>query len=451
MPGKAKNRNLVFPKRRCLSDSLDALMKRNSIKNVADSQNNIVTHSKYCCKSKFEVDAPHKQTLAARNGEASTVLMADNDDYDDDGRSLTAEQKIWKNVSHVAKFTDDSCSILTTDVLPADILQAMRRRGSRTTTASEEEATQDDSVHVSKPETCESLESSTLPESNGNAAANQSGQIKEYQDAPPAVLSGENAHKDEPPKDADSPKDKASHTHEIYKRKNDNESIPQRPEISYGRITKDQSGESPNTLEKSKPCDLAHVSNEGTPNEVLSYGTKIPKTKFINTTEDESQRKTAEKNKIASTTLAKRKQRRKVKQSAAPLSLDSFSCYYDAPNNVNNRKPTMPAGPASKQSHPDMIKNKLWLALSPRRYIVSPAASGVRSYKTHAAAARSSSSPLKRVREMPSLFPWNRTSDDNDDGKPHIIDTGRSEARFYPDLSHSDDDGDNDGLLLSQY
>ena len=449
MPGKAKNRNLLLPKRRCLSDSLDALMKRNSVKNVADSHN-IVTHTKYCCKSKFEVDAPHKQTLAARNGEASTVLMADNDDYDDDGQSLTAEQKIWKNVSNVAKFTDDSCSILTTDVLPADILQAMRRRGSRTTTTSEQVTNQDGSVHVSKPETCENLESSTLPKSDGDAAANQSGQIKEYQAAPTAVLSGENSHKDKASTDADFAKDTATHTHVIYKRNNDNESAPQRTEITHVRLTKDQSAGSPNRSKKSKPCDLAHVSNEGTPKEALPSGTKTPKTKRINTTEDESQRNTAEKTKVAATILAKRKQRRKVKPSAAPLSLDSFSCYYDAPNNSNNRIPTIPASTASKQSPPDMIKNKLWLALSPRRYIVSPAASSVRSYKTHAAANTTSSSPLKLIREMSLLFPWNRTeAGDVDCGKPNIIDTGRSEARFYPDLSHSNDD--NDGLLLSQY
>lgn len=76
----------------------------------------------------FEVDSPHERVLIIYGFEDDSILS--------DQPSLTAEQKIWKEISNTSRFSDDCGSIRTIDVIKADIISAMRRRGSMATSAS---------------------------------------------------------------------------------------------------------------------------------------------------------------------------------------------------------------------------------------------------------------------------------------------------------------------------
>jgi len=131
-----------------------------------------------------------------------------------------------------------------------------------------------------------------------------------------------------------------------------------------------------------------------------------------------------------------------TKSAVVPKSFDSFTDYYVAPNNALAPPPQpspgklFPSTCYSVNRSSGSSTNKNWM-FSPRHLFVSSSPSVKRSRFF------SSASPMKKLSSsMSALFLLQRITEE----QKQIIDTGGNDARFYPDLSHNEDD---DGLLLA--
>ena len=128
-----------------LNMTLDAVSKRD---------NNFIKNNK------FDIDSPHLYPKLSRNDDTSTAAASNG--------MQTKEQTLWSDLSSISRFVDD-VSILTTDVLPKSLLEAIRRRGSlaSSTIASSTNHKNQGVAIVIEPQEISSVRTQTL--SSGNA------------------------------------------------------------------------------------------------------------------------------------------------------------------------------------------------------------------------------------------------------------------------------------------